>query len=305
MAHKDKRVGVLLGGLSSEREVSLETGAGVLAALKELGYDAVGIDWKPGSSLPALLAESRVDVVWNALHGTYGEDGAVQGLLSCLGIPCTGSGILASSVAMDKVFSKRVFDSTGIPTPKWQLLEESDGANDVTIDLPCVVKPAREGSSVGVSIVRELSQLKFAIAEARQCEGPPIVEEYIDGAEVDVGVLGSEIIGSVELRPATEFYDYEAKYKRDDTQYLLPPEIAEATLNSAEAIALRAHNALGCTGYSRVDLMIKGDAIYVIEVNTLPGMTSHSLLPKIAAAADISYAALCEKILLATLEETS
>jgi D-alanine-D-alanine ligase len=290
-----KRIGVVMGGLSAEREVSLNTGAGVLAALQEKGHDAVGIDWKDGTSLAHLLEDAGVQVVWNALHGTYGEDGAVQGLCACMGLPCTGSGILASALAMDKVMSKRIFEHNGVPTPKWELLTTSDR---VTLPFPLVVKPSSEGSSVGVSIVESPDQLAPAIALARRYHGPVIVEEYIAGTEVFVGILDGVVLGSVEVRPAVKFYDYEAKYKRNDTQYLLPPQLPADVIARCEQHALAAYTALGCSGHARPDLRIdRSGAPFVLEVNTLPGMTKTSLMPKIAKAAGIDYPTLCEKIL--------
>ena len=293
------RIGVLMGGLSAEREVSLDTGAGVLAALTERGHDVVGIDWAPGMRLPDLLAAERVDVVWNALHGTFGEDGAVQGLCACLGVPCTGSGILASALAMDKVMSKRVFESNGIVTPPWQLLGPDDGPDALAgRALPMVIKPGNEGSSVGVTIVDEPGQIAGALALARRYHGPVIAEEYIAGTEVFVGVLDGAVLGSVEVRPAGKFYDYDAKYKRKDTVYLIPPELPRDVVASAESAALAAYRALGCSGHARPDLRIRPDgAVFVLEVNTLPGLTATSLLPKIARHAGMDYATLCERIL--------
>jgi D-alanine-D-alanine ligase len=297
---KSRRIGVLLGGLSAEREVSLESGAGVLQALQERGYDCVRIDWAPGTSLPALLVEDRVEVVWNALHGTYGEDGAVQGLCACMGIACTGSGILASALAMDKIASKRIFESAGVLTPPWQVLgrEQDFEAALAHWALPLVVKPANEGSSVGVTIVRERAQLGDAVALARAHHGPTLIERYIAGAELCVGVLADAVLGSIEIRPKQGFYDYAAKYQRDDTEYLVPPEIPADALSACEDVGLRAYRALGCSGYGRIDVRVDEAGIaYVLEVNTLPGMTSHSLLPKIAAHRGVDYAALCERIL--------
>ena len=311
MAHRfaGKRVAVVMGGLSAEREVSLNTGAGVLAALREKQWDVVAVDWKEGTSLPQLLESAGVHAVWNALHGTYGEDGAVQGLCACMKIACTGSGILASALAMDKVMSKRIFESKGVPTPRWRLLphagpaDASDAVAAVTeIGLPCVVKPANEGSSVGVSIVEDPSQISAAVIAARTFHGEVIVEEYIAGTEVFVGILDGRVLGSVEVRPATKFYDYEAKYKRTDTKYLIPPELPSDVLARAEQYALDAYNALGCSGHSRPDLRIStsGEA-FVLEVNTLPGMTATSLLPKIAKSIGMDYATLCEAILASAI----
>jgi D-alanine-D-alanine ligase len=291
-----------MGGLSAEREVSLDTGAGALAALLERGWDAVAIDWKPGTSLARLLEASGAAVVWNALHGTWGEDGAVQGLCACLQIPCTGSGILASALAMDKVMSKRIFESNGLPTPRWRLVPHEPGPDDASAltgwPLPCVVKPANEGSSVGVSIVDTPDQLDAALATARAFHGPVIIEEYIAGTEVFVGILNGRVLGSVEVRPATRFYDYEAKYKRSDTRYLIPPELPPAVIERSQDLALAAYRALGCTGHARPDLRIStAGEPFVLEVNTLPGMTKTSLLPKIARSVGMDYPTLCEHIL--------
>jgi D-alanine-D-alanine ligase len=307
MAHRfaGQRVAVVMGGLSAEREVSLNTGAGVVAALQGNGWDVVAIDWHDATSLARQLEDARAQVVWNALHGTFGEDGAVQGLCACLRIPCTGSGILASALAMDKVMSKRIFESNRVPTPTWQLLphdgpaDGSDAAVTLTSwPLPCVVKPANEGSSVGVSVVETRDQLAPAVAAARKFHGPVIVEDYIAGTEVFVGILDGRVLGSVEVRPATKFYDYEAKYKRTDTKYLLPPELPRAVIDRAEQHALAAYVALGCSGHARPDLRIseRGEP-FVLEVNTLPGMTKTSLLPKIARSIGMDYATLCEQIL--------
>ena len=306
-----KRVAVVMGGLSAEREVSLNTGAGVLAALQSKGWNVVGIDWRPatatpspiaqlsGASLPHLLEEAGAEVVWNALHGTFGEDGAVQGLCSCMRIPCSGSGVLASALAMDKVVSKRIFESNGVPTPRWQLLPHHAGSDpQIALAYPFVVKPANEGSSVGVSIVESADDLPAALALARTFHGPVIVEDYIAGTEVFVGILNGRVLGSVEVRPATKFYDYEAKYKRTDTGYLIPPELPATTISRAHELALAAYAALGCSGHARPDLRITHDGEpFVLEVNTLPGMTATSLLPKIAKSAGMDYATLCEEIL--------
>ena len=307
MSHRfsGKRVAVVMGGLSAERAVSLNTGAGVVAALLERGWDAVAIDWRDGTNVAAAIVESGAAVVWNALHGTWGEDGAVQGLCACLRIPCTGSGVLASALAMDKVMSKRIFESNAVPTPRWRLLPHdgpSDGGDAAAAladwDLPCVIKPANEGSSVGVAIVERRDELAAAVAGARRYHGPVIVEDYIAGTEVFVGILNGAVLGSVEVRPTTKFYDYDAKYHRTDTKYLVPPELPNSVIARSERLALAAYVALGCSGHARPDLRIANDGEpYVLEVNTLPGMTKTSLLPKIAASIGIDYTALCEAIL--------
>lgn len=297
---KGKRVGVVMGGLSSERDVSLQTGHGVLEALIGRGYDCVAIDWSRHVSLPAALADSKVEVVWNALHGTYGEDGAVQGLLACMRIPGTGSGLLASALAMDKVASKRIFESKGVPTPPWRAFERGDDAVTGVFDwsLPLVVKPAQEGSSVGVAIVHDVRALARAVEAARALRGATIIEHFIPGHEIHVGILDGEVLGGVQVVPASEFYDYDAKYQRGDTQYLVPPQLPEDHLARAHEVAAAAYSALGCSAHARVDLRVTTEgAPYALEVNTLPGMTARSLLPKIAAHRGIDYATLCERIL--------
>jgi D-alanine-D-alanine ligase len=284
-----RKIGVLMGGLSSEAEVSLNTGRGVLRALVERGHDAVGIEWREGVDLAAALR--GIDVVWNALHGTWGEDGCVQGLLECLRIPYTGSGVLASALAMDKVQSKRLFDAAGIPTPRWTLEPRPFG-------YPCVVKPSREGSTVGVTIVGRPDQLDAAIALARACHGELIVEEYIAGREASVAILDDAVLGTVEIRPKKGFYDYAAKYQSGDTEYLVPPSFGPEVDGPCQEAALAAYRALGCAGHSRVDARIDPDGRpFILEVNTLPGMTGTSLLPKIAAQRGMDYGTLCERIL--------
>ncbi len=260
MRFTGKRVAVVMGGLSAEREVSLNTGAGVLAALRDKQWDTVEIDWREGTSLARLIEDADAHVVWNALHGTWGEDGAVQGLCACLRVPCTGSVILASAHAKDKDVSKRIIESTNVPTPRWQLLAHegpADAADAVAAladrPLPFVVKPAYEGSSVGVSIVEERAQIAAAALAARRYHGPVIIEDYIAGTEVFVGILDGRVLGSVEVRPTTKFYDYEAKYKRTDTKYLLPPELPRDVIDHAEHHALAAYDAHGCSGHARPD----------------------------------------------------
>jgi len=290
------RVGVLMGGPSSEREVSLASGGAVLAALQGRGHDAVGLDWTAGADLGHLLREARVTVVWNALHGTYGEDGCVQGLCEILGLPYTGSGVLASALAMDKVAAKRLFEGAGLRVPRWEILADAAAAR--AFGLPCVVKPSCEGSSVGVSIVRDAAGLEPALQAARRGRGVVLGEEYVPGHEVSVGILEERPLGTVEICPQKEFYDYEAKYQRDDTRYLCPAPLAPEVTARLVAAGVAAHRVLGCRGYSRVDFLVtdEGEA-FLLEVNTLPGMTSHSLIPKMAAQAGIGYPELCERIL--------
>lgn len=295
--HKDKHIGVVMGGRSSEREVSLNSGKGIAAALKERGYQVTSIDWNDKSDLAALIASSGVEIVFNGLHGTSGEDGAVQGLLKCMGIPFTGSGVMSSAIAMDKVVSKRLFQAHGLPTAKWLIAKHGMDVMSLPFGLPCVVKPSREGSSVGVTIVRQGSALPDAIKEASKYHGEVMVEEFIAGQEICTGIVGDKVVGSVEIRTKTEFYDYEAKYQRNDNEYLSPPDIDESILSNIEKVALHAHKALGCEGYSRVDFRVRQSELFLLEINTLPGMTEQSLLPKAAKLAGMDYGDLCEAIL--------
>ena len=293
---RGKRVGVIVGGPSSEREVSLKTGRGVLAALLQRGFDAVAIDWRAGESLPAALQQERVEVAWIALHGVWGEDGCVQGLLECMGIPYTGAGVLGSAMAMDKIVAKHLFEAAGVPVAAWCVARTPEELR--RIPLPVVVKPSREGSSVGVTIVHEEAQLDAAFAEARRHHGEVIVEEYVRGHEIQVGVLDDAVLGEVEIRPAVEFYDYEAKYQRNDTQYLCPAPISDDDRRRIAEVGLLAHRTLQAGTYSRVDLILSETGrVVCLEVNTLPGMTDKSLLPKIAASAGCDYATLVERIL--------
>ena len=291
-----RRVGVLMGGRSSEREISLRTGRAVADALEARGHAVIRVDldhrrWS------SVLADSRIDVAWIALHGTLGEDGCVQGLLEIEGVPYTGSGVLASALAMDKVMSKRVFESSGIPTPAWRIVGEP--ADALAVGLPVVIKPSEEGSSVGVTRVLEERDLGAAIDLARKLHGVVLAERMIPGHDFSVGILDDTVLGTVEIRPKNAFYDYEAKYERKDTEYLcpapLPPEIDRAL----RVAALSAHRALGCKGHSRIDAIVSPDhkELAILEVNTLPGMTGTSLLPKMAAAAGLGYGELCERIL--------
>lgn len=299
---KHKRVGVLLGGLSSEREVSLRSGAAVAKALRGLGYDVVELD--VGKDLAARLVAEKVDVAFIALHGRYGEDGCVQGLLECLFIPYTGSGVLASSLGMDKVFAKQVFLSHGIPTPPYRAFQSREealaGVDALPFGLPAVVKPSREGSSVGVHICKTREEYVAAVEDAARLSGSILVEQYIKGREVQGGVLDNEALGVIEVVAAREFYDYQAKYQSGGTtKYLFPAPLPPEQYERVNQVCLAAHRALGCSGGSRSDVILtpSGD-VFLLEINTLPGMTEASLLPKIAAGKGIDFAALCERLLL-------
>jgi D-alanine-D-alanine ligase len=301
-----RRVGVLMGGMSAEREVSLRTGVGVAAALESRGYEVQGIVFGPDTpGIDQLLRAADIEVAFLALHGRGGEDGCVQGLLELLGIPYTGSSVLASALAMDKLKAKEMFRLHNVPTPPYysatrrdaldlEALEELHGS----FGFPCVVKPRGEGSSVGLTKAHDLRELAAGIEKALEYDDSALVERFVRGMEVTVGLLDGRVLGSLEIAPKSGFYDYAAKYTAGATEYILPPRLAATRAKNILTLAERAARALGCTGACRVDLLVtEGENEYVLEANTLPGMTPTSLLPKIALAAGIDYAGLCEAIL--------
>jgi len=298
----DKRIGVLMGGISAEREVSLRSGSAIYNALKGLGYNAVSID--VGSDICDVLDKGKIETAFLALHGGYGEDGSIQGMLEVLGIPYTGSGVLASALAMDKEASKKVFLYHGIPVPPFTVIGSMTGSPGPSFDFPWVIKPATEGSSVGVSIARDKGNFEKALETAFSYGSRVIVEKYIEGQEIHIGILNGRVLGGVEVRPSLEFYNYEAKYTPGLTEYILPPEIAAETYERAKMTALSAHMALGCRGATRVDLRLNAEGEpYVLEVNTIPGMTETSLLPKIAGLAGFDFPGLIEEILRGVFDE--
>jgi len=303
-----KRIGVLMGGFSSEREVSVRSGLAVYQALQELGYNSVLID--VGRDIANVLKKEKVRLAFLALHGGIGENGSMQGMLEVLGIPYTGSSVLASALAMDKEASRKIFLYHGLPVPPFKVVSRKKETKDYrlpTIDfpLPWVVKPAAEGSSVGVSIVKEQTSLVQILEKALSFGKRAIIEKFIEGKEVHIGILGNRVLGGVEVNPSLEFYNYEAKYTAGLTEYIIPPKIDEAVYEKAKENALHAHMALGCSGASRVDLKIDRDGTpYVLEVNTLPGMTATSLLPKIAQSAGLTFKDLIEEIIRLALKES-
>lgn len=287
-----------MGGTSAEREISLRSGRAISSALRILGYDVVDID--VGADICTQLTEKNIQVAFLALHGGKGENGSLQGMLDVMGIPYTGSGVLASAMAMDKEVTKKVFLYHTIPVPPYIVVERqsSDDIPPIGFPLPWVVKPSAEGSSIGVSIVRRRNDLEKAVERAGAFGERIIIERYIDGKEIHIGILNGKAIGGVEVRPSREFYSYEAKYTAGLTDYILPPELDEAVYKRAETTALLAHQALGCRGATRVDLRIDDECHpFVLEVNTIPGMTETSLLPKIARLAGYDFPGLIEEIL--------
>jgi len=295
---REKKIGVLLGGISSEREVSLRSGMAVFKSLKNMGYNVVAID--AGRDICKRLIEEKIEIAFIALHGGWGEDGAIQGLLEVMGIPYTGSGVLASALSMDKIASKKIFLSSRINVPRFEVLTEGI---QPTLGFPMVIKPSKEGSSIGVSIVKDKDSLPDALKRAFQYGPVVIAEEYIRGRECQIGILNNKVLGGVEVRTSLEFYNYEAKYTPGLTEYIIPPEIESDIYERVKETALRAHISLGCSGATRVDLIVdeKGTP-YVLEVNTIPGMTETSLLPKIARASGLEFGSLIEEILKDSLK---
>lgn len=309
---KRRRCGVLLGGLSSEREVSLRTGEAVLAALVERGYDAVPI--YVDRDIDVALRQERIEVAFIALHGRWGEDGCIQGLLETLGIPYTGSDVLASALAMHKAKAKELFRLHNLPTPAYYTLTAEDAGDLAEVHgdfgYPCVVKPINEGSSVGVAICHRHEDLAAAVDKALCFDDELLVERFITGKEVSVAVLDDRptadpssrfvprALGAVEIAPRAGFYDYANKYTRGATDYFVPPRLSPERYRGVLAQAVRAHTALGCRGATRVDMIVSDSGNeFILEVNTVPGLTPTSLLPKIADVAGVSFGELCEIVL--------
>jgi D-alanine-D-alanine ligase len=300
------RIGVIAGGISSEREVSLSTGNGIFQALKNLGYNATFIDFN--GDLSPLMA-GGIEIAYIALHGKFGEDGTIQGLLELLKIPYTGSGVLSSAAAMDKIFSKKIFGFEKIPTPDFIVLDskedpgfdlkEIDRKIRVGIGYPVIVKPNKGGSSIGVTILENGEMLQEAIDGAFKNDNKILIEKYLKGKLLTVSIIGDRPVAMpvVEIRPKSGFYDYRAKYTPGCTDYIVPAEIDSEDSRKISEISLECHKILGCRGISRVDLIMTENSINVLEVNTIPGMTPTSLVPKSAGAAGISFELLVDIIL--------
>lgn len=296
----NKKVAVLLGGLSKERDVSLRSGAAVARALRSKGHDVVEID--VGRDLPEKLKAATVDAAFVVLHGRYGEDGAVQGVLELMGIPYTGSGLLASAIGMDKELTKKVLVSEmgdEITTPVWKVIRRGDTVGDTVrvLPLPVVVKPNREGSTIGISIVREEKDFAPAIQEALKLDETVLIEEFISGTEVTVAILNGRALPIVEIAPKSGFYDYASKYTKGATDYIVPARIPDVVRDRLHATCEKIWKVLKLEGFARADFIVTPDAEYFLEVNTIPGMTETSLVPKAAAAAGISFEDVCEQVL--------
>jgi len=293
------KVAVLMGGNSAEREVSLKSGSAVLAALQRRGVNAHGVDAQDYATVLTQLSSEKFDRVFIALHGRGGEDGTLQGALELLGLPYTGSGVLASSLAMDKWRTKLVWQAAGLPVGDYVILNmHSDPAAVVArLGLPLFVKPAREGSSIGVTKVKRAVDLLAAYHEAAKYDDLVLAERMLEGKEVNFPVLGDQVLPSIHIQPATEFYDYQAKYFRDDTKYHCPG-LPPADEQRLRAQVLDAFRVLGCSGWGRMDVFVSNDGqVYFLEMNTVPGMTDHSLVPMGARAAGIDFDELVWRIL--------
>ncbi|HKY37542.1 MAG TPA: D-alanine--D-alanine ligase [Polyangiaceae bacterium] len=299
-----RKVGVIMGGTSSERQVSLASGEAVAEALEEQGFETRSIVLGPGDDALSILAGNDMDAAFLALHGKLGEDGCVQGLLELLGIPYTGSSVLSSALAMDKLKSKELFRLHNVPTPPYYVLDQ---ARHTTADIeevhgsfgfPVIVKPRREGSSIGVSRANDMSELCEAIELALAFDSSVLVERFIVAREVAVGILDGRVLGAIEIAPKSGIYDFAAKYTPGMTEYFMPARLQPTRYGNVLNLAERAVEALDCSGAARVDLLVTdGQNEYVLEVNTLPGMTPTSLLPKIAGAAGFNFGELCTAIL--------
>ncbi|MHB1377583.1 MAG: D-alanine--D-alanine ligase [Candidatus Humimicrobiaceae bacterium] len=300
----DIKVGVICGGISSEREISLKTGEGIFNALKNSGYNAEYIDFK-GDNISVF---KNIDIAFLALHGKYGEDGTVQGVLELLKVPYTGSGILASSLAIDKIFAKKIFAFEKISTPSYIGLNLNGSINieeiknDVIkiIGYPLVVKPSREGSTIGITIIQDDSDLEDAINFAKIYDHRILLEKFISGRQMTVSLIGDKptALPLIEIRPKSGFYDFKSKYTAGLTEYITPAVIESNLSENIKELAVKTHNCLGCYGISRVDLILDdNNKPFILEINTMPGMTATSLVPKAAAAAGISFERLVEIIL--------
>ena len=292
------KIAVLYGGVSSEREVSLRTGRAVLTALSRCGYDVVGID--ADRDLASKLVAAGAEIVFIALHGRHGEDGTVQGLLEILGLPYTGSGVLASSMAMDKVTTKQLLLQQGIATPDFCVYRQGDDIDLFTAQIkhwPVIAKPAHEGSTIGVTIANNSGELAAGLRAGLAYDHTILVEEFIQGDEATVSVLNGAALPVIQVVPKSGFYDFSSKYTAGQTEYLLPAPFAREIYEELQKAAVEAVTILGCLGAARADFMIKKGKTYCLEVNTIPGMTETSLLPKAAAHAGIDFDELVQRIL--------
>ena len=304
---KEKRVGVLMGGISPEREISLKTGEAVFNALRDLGYKAIRVDVK--EDIFERFLKLKIDIAFIALHGGWGENGGIQGALNIMGIPYTGSGVCASAVAMDKILSKKIFSYHSLPTPGFWVYEGNNSGikkflKEQSFKLPVVVKPVTGGSTIGVYIVFNRKELEKAISQVLFLDSRVLIEEYIKGRDLTVGMLNGKPLPIVEMIPKRGFYDYKAKYTKGETEYVCPARIPAKTTKEIHKIALQAYRALGCKGAPRIDFRLSSaNKPYILEVNTIPGMTGTSLLPMAASRVGINFNRLVEMILEESFNE--
>lgn len=302
------RIGVLMGGASSERDISLKSGKSVYEAFRQLGVDVVAIDIKSEDAEENinLIKSQNIDCAFLALHGRFGEDGQIQQILDSIDLPYTGSGVDASRLAMDKVLSRKIFESNGLAVPRYRVFEGKSFPEKWNnhLGLPLVIKPATHGSSIGLSIIDKEQDLKRAVDLAFSYDDRIIIEEYIKGRELTVGILEERALPVIEIIPKKMFFDFEAKYQAGMTDYVVPAQISEEVAQATKDAALKAHQLLGCSGCSRVDLILGKDGVpYVLEVNTIPGLTSTSLLPKAARCVGIEFSQLCLKLIQLAYEK--
>jgi D-alanine-D-alanine ligase len=294
---KDKTVALLMGGPGKERDVSLRSGAAVAKALQAAGANIVEID----VTTPEIELPESVDLAFNIIHGTFGEDGQIQSLLQTRGIPYTGEGIDGSRTAFDKILSKEAFDRAGVPTSNWEKIRRGGSPS---LPLPYVVKAPRQGSSVGVHIIQDATSLPAALKDCFQYGDEVLIESFFKGRELTVGILGGKALPVVEIVPVGGFYDYDHKYTSGASEYFVPAPLTETESTMVQAAACAAHQALGLEVYSRVDILLAPDgSMSVLEINTIPGMTELSLLPKAAAVAGLDFPALCEEIAGLSMEK--
>ena len=297
------KVGVLAGGSSSEREISLKSGAAVLGALERSGINAVFLDVDE-KNLESVIGCSGIDLAFIALHGKFGEDGIVQSLLGEMRIPYTGSGPEASHLALDKLASKEIFSSKGLLVPPWKVVRSIEDTSGGIEWMPCVVKPRSEGSSIGLSVVRQIGSLEPAVIKALEYDEDAIIEEFVEGREITVSILDGRALPVIEIIAQGGTYDFDAKYTSNVTRYAVLSDPAGADISAARETALKAHKALGCRGFSRVDMRLTDrGACYVLEVNTIPGLTERSLLPMAAKAEGLDLGELCVKMLTAAVRD--
>ncbi|MDD4980409.1 MAG: D-alanine--D-alanine ligase [Candidatus Omnitrophica bacterium] len=305
------RIGVLMGGPSTEREISLKSGQAVCDSLSKLGFKVAAIDIKTDNikKNTRLIKSYRIGLAFVALHGRFGEDGQIQELLDSLKIPYTGSGAMASCLAMDKITSRKIFEAHGLYVPRYKVEDRFSynrnwKMHNMALSLPLVVKPATHGSSIGLSIIDTKSQLDKAVGEAFSFDEKVIIEEYIEGRELTVGILEEKALPVIEIVPKKRFFDYQAKYQAGMTEYIIPAKLQNALSKKIQEAALCAHKLLGCFGCSRVDMILSEDNMpFILEINTIPGLTQTSLLPKAARIVGIDFPHLCLKLIKLAYEK--